>query len=56
MSDVTEVKVEEVKPVAVATRVVRRPPTEVIQMVNNRASHFYFKRVLSILRSLGKMR
>jgi hypothetical protein len=53
MSDVKEVAVEQVNPVAVGVRKIVRSPFT-IQMVNDRASHFYFKRVLSILRALGK--
>jgi hypothetical protein len=55
MSDVQEVEVQEVKPVAVAVRKVA-PPSLTIRMVNDRASHFYFKRTLAILRSIGKYR
>jgi hypothetical protein len=56
MSDVKEIAVEDVKPVVVGKRVTKRPPPVIIKMVNDRASHFYFRRVLSLLHSLGKYR
>jgi hypothetical protein len=58
MSDVKEINVEDVNPVAVGTVVKPKspPPSLVIKMVNTRASHFYFKRTLGILRALGKYR
>jgi hypothetical protein len=55
MSDVKEVAVQQVNPVAVGTKKVIRPSLT-IKMVNDRASHFYFKRTLAILRSIGKYR
>ena len=40
-------------PVAVGVR--KKPALQpTIQMVNTRASHFYFKRVFQMLRALGK--
>jgi hypothetical protein len=57
MSDVKEIAVEDVKPVVVGKVVmVKRPSPGTIQMMNTRASHFYFRRVLKTLRSLGKYR
>jgi hypothetical protein len=55
MSDVKEIEVEQVNPVAVGTKKVIRSPRS-LKMVNDRASHFYFKRTLAILRSIGKYR
>lgn len=55
MSDVEEVEVQEAVPVAVGVRKIA-PPSLTIKMVNDRASHFYFKRTLALLRSLGKRR
>jgi len=43
-------------PVAVGTVKVKKAPSLVLPMVNNRASHFYFRRTFQILRSMGKMR
>ena len=43
-------------PVAVGVVKVKQAPSLVLPMVNTRASHFYFKRVFSLLRSMGKFR
>jgi hypothetical protein len=53
MSDVKTVEVEQVNPVAVGTKKIIGPTVK--KMVHDRASHFYFKRVLGILRALGKV-
>jgi hypothetical protein len=55
MADVKTVAAPQYNPVAVGTRKIQRPPVQV-RMINDRASHFYFRRTLSILRSLGKYR
>jgi hypothetical protein len=43
-------------PVAVGVRRVTKTSGLVLPMVNTRASHFYFRRVSQLLRSMGKMR
>lgn len=49
-------KYDPYNPVAVGTRVVKKPPSLTLPLVNTRASHFYFKRQLQFLRALGKYR
>jgi hypothetical protein len=43
-------------PVAVGVQKTLRPSSLVLPMVNDRASHFYFKRVFQMLRALGQYR
>jgi hypothetical protein len=56
MPDVKTIEPPVYNPVSSVVRTVKAPPQVQIRMVNDRASHFYFKRVLSQLRALGKYR
>jgi hypothetical protein len=56
MSNVQEVPAPVFNPVASVVRTVKAPPQVQIRMVNDRASHFYFKRILGQLKALGKYR
>lgn len=61
-SGVVEEMVKGPAPVAVGTRVPQQLRDRLrarlggVSMVNDRASHFYFRRVSKILKSLGKYR
>lgn len=55
MTDVKLITAPKFVPVSVGTK-VKPPPQVQIKMINDRASHYYFRRIHKILRSLGKMR